>query len=139
VQFKPSGFRLTLLVVALALLVAELAFLSATKACIANIGGVLERTDLARVAIKIALGQGCHYITVSWTPSTSSGVTGYNIYRGTSPGGESSTPLNTRGPVTGSSFIDVKTVRGTTYYYIIRATNGSSESTPSTEVRASAR
>lgn len=107
--------------------------------CTANVGGVLGCTDNARqVIIKAALGQGCHFITLNWAASASSGVTGYNIYRGTSPGGESSTPLNTGGAVTGTSFTDVGTVSGTTYYYVIKATNGSIESPPSTEASATA-
>lgn len=107
--------------------------------CTANVGGVLGCSDSARqVVIKAALGQGCHFITLSWGASPSSGVTGYNIYRGTSPGGESSTPLNTGGPVSGITFTDTTTVSGTTYYYVIKSTNGASESSPSTEVSATA-
>jgi hypothetical protein len=106
--------------------------------CTANIGGVLQCSDPARqVVIKAALGQGCHFIQLSWTASTSSGVTGYNIYRGTASGAESTT-INTGGPVTGTSFTDVNTVSGTTYYYVIKATNGSTESAPSTEISATA-
>lgn len=107
--------------------------------CTVNVGGVLGCTDSARqVVIKAALGQGCHFISLNWTASTSTGVTGYNIYRGTSPGGESSTPVNTGGPVSGTSFTDTTTVSGTTYYYTIKATNGSLESAPSSEASASA-
>lgn len=107
--------------------------------CTANIGGVLGCGDSARlVVIKAALGQGCHFISLNWTASTSTGVTGYNIYRGTSPGGESSTPLNTAGPVSGTSFTDTTAVAGVTYYYFIKSTNGSAESSPSTEVSAAA-
>ena len=107
--------------------------------CSANIGGVLGCSDTARqVVIKAALGQGCHFITLNWVASPSSGVIGYNVYRGISPGGESSTPLNTGGVVTGTSFVDLSTVSGTTYYYTIKATNGSVESPPSTEASATA-
>ena len=107
--------------------------------CTANIGGVLQCSDPARqVVIKAALGQGCHFIQLNWTASTSSGVAGYNIYRGTGSGAESTTAINSGGPVTGTSFTDVNTVSGTTYYYVIKATNGSTESAPSTEVSATA-
>lgn len=107
--------------------------------CTANIGGALGCSDSARlVVIKAALGQGCHFINLTWTASTSTGVTGYNIYRGTAPGAESSTPLNTGGPVTGTTFADTTTVSGTTYYYVIKSTNGFTESGPSTEISASA-
>src|SRR5579872_2504871 len=61
--------------------------------CTANVGGVLGCTESARqVVISAALTQSCHFIYVTWTASPSAGVTGYNIYRGTSPGGESRTP-----------------------------------------------
>lgn len=107
--------------------------------CTANIGGALGCSDSARlVVIKAALGQGCHFVNLSWGASTSTGVTGYNIYRGTTPGGESSTPLNTGGPVSGTAFTDTTAVSGTKYYYVIKSTNGTSESGPSTEVSATA-
>ena len=106
--------------------------------CTANVGGVLGCTDSARqVVIKSALGQGCHFIYLTWTASPSAGVTGYNIYRGTASGAESATPLNTS-PVTGVSFADTTAVSGTTYYYIVKATNGTTESSASTEVSATA-
>jgi hypothetical protein len=111
----------------------------AVTPCAANLGGVLGCDDTARqVVIKAALGQGCHFNTLSWVPSSSSGVIGYNIYRGTTPGGESKTPLNTNGPVTGASFTDTNTVSGTTYYYTITATDGSNESAPSSETSVTA-
>lgn len=107
--------------------------------CTANVGGVLGCSDSARlVVIKAALGGGCHFISLSWAASPSTGVTGYNIYRGTTAGGESSTPLNVGGAVSGTTFVDTTTVSGTTYYYVIKATNGSAESAPSTEVSATA-
>lgn len=107
--------------------------------CSANVGGVLGCTDSARqVVIKAALGGGCHFVYLTWVASNSTGVVGYNIYRGTSPGGESSTPVNTGGPVATTSFTDSTAVSGTKYYYVVKATNGSVESGPSTEVSATA-
>ena|SRR5579871_1317979 len=106
--------------------------------CTANIGGVLGCTDSARqVVIKAALGGGCHFISLSWGASSSAGVVGYNIYRGTTAGGESTTPINTS-PVTGTTFTDINTVSGITYFYVIKATNGSAESAPSSEASATA-
>ena len=108
-------------------------------ACTANVGGVLGCTDDARrVVIKAALGQGCHFISLAWGASTSSGVVGYNIYRGTSPGGESSTPINTGGPVVGLTYTDTNTVSGTKYYYYVKASNGTAESGASMEASATA-
>src|SRR5581483_7154125 len=107
--------------------------------CTANVGGVLGCTDTARqTVVKAALGSGCHFVYLTWTASTSAGVVGYNIYRGTSPGGESGSPLNTGGPVIGTGFADTTTVSGTTYYYYITATDGTIQSAPSSEVSATA-
>jgi hypothetical protein len=35
-----------------------------------------------------------HCVVLTWSPSPTWGIAGYNIYRGTKPGNESSTPLN---------------------------------------------
>ena len=58
-------------------------------------------------------------------PAPAGNITGYNVYRGTTPGGESATPLNPT-PLDPSSttFIDTTVVPGNTYYYIVRALNG---------------
>ena len=65
-------------------------------------------------------GSGIHNVSLSWTASSTSGVVGYNIYRGTTSGGESSTPLNST-PVSGTSYTDEAVTAGTTYYYVVTA------------------
>jgi len=65
-------------------------------------------------------GLGVHNVGLSWTPSSSSGVVGYNVYRGTTPGGESSTPLNST-PFSGTTYADQSVTTGTTYYYVVTA------------------
>ncbi len=59
-------------------------------------------------------------------------VTGYRVYRGTSPGGDSF--LTALGPVT--SFADTGLVNGTTYYYKVSAVNAIGEGALSTEATA---
>jgi hypothetical protein len=82
-------------------------------------------------------GTGAHDVFLSWSASTSSGVVGYNVYRGTTPGGESSTPLNST-PISGTSYVDETVTAGTTYYYVVKAVNGSGEqSAASAETEAS--
>jgi fibronectin type 3 domain-containing protein len=65
-------------------------------------------------------GTGMHDVILSWTASTTAGVMGYNIYRGTTPGGEGSTPLNPT-PLGGTTFVDGNVTAGATYYYVVTA------------------
>lgn len=58
-------------------------------------------------------------------------MTGYNIYRGTSAGGESSTADNSS-PVTGNSYQVTGLTDGTTYYYEVTAVNAQGEGPPPT-------
>lgn len=71
-------------------------------------------------------------VSVSWTAST--GATSYNIYRGTSPGGESSTAIKTG--QASSPYADSTVTNGTTYYYVIKAVNAGGTSAASSEVNA---
>jgi hypothetical protein len=78
-------------------------------------------------------GSGTHDVMLSWTASDTAGVTGYYVYRGTTSGGESSTPLNST-PVSGTTFTDESVAAGTTYYYVIKAVgSGDTESSASGE------
>jgi hypothetical protein len=74
-------------------------------------------------------------IVLSWRGS-GSGVT-YNVYRGTSPGGESATPYATG--VTTTNAVDRGVVSGTTYYYKVTAVGPGGESAPSNEAHATAK
>jgi hypothetical protein len=60
-------------------------------------------------------------VSLSWTASTSSGVTGYNIFRATVSGGPY-TQLNSA-QVTGTTYTDTTVEVGTTYYYVATAVN----------------
>jgi len=59
-------------------------------------------------------------VTLKWSASSSSGVTGYNVYRGTTEG--TYTAL-TSSPVSGTSYTDstVTTGQDITYYYVVTA------------------
>jgi len=74
-------------------------------------------------------------ISLSWHGS-GPGVT-YNLYRGTSPGGESPTPYATG--LSGTTASDAAVVSRTTYYYKVTAVGPSGESAPSDEAHAKAR
>jgi fibronectin type 3 domain-containing protein len=82
-------------------------------------------------------GTGSHDVILSWTASTTTGVTGYNVYRGTTSGGESSTPLNST-PISATTFTDEGVTAGTEYYYQVTSvtSNGSTQSAASPETTA---
>jgi Abnormal spindle-like microcephaly-assoc'd, ASPM-SPD-2-Hydin len=80
-------------------------------------------------------GTGIHGVDLTWTASTSPGVTGYDVYRGTSSGGESKTPLNTA-PVSSTSYVDESVTAGTTYYYVVTAVANGTQSADSNEASA---
>jgi fibronectin type 3 domain-containing protein len=70
-------------------------------------------------------------VTLNWTASTSKTVIGYNVYRGTLPGGESLLQSS----VAGTTFTDTTVAAGTTYYYVVTAVDpGNLESVNSNEV-----
>lgn len=75
-------------------------------------------------------------IRLSWTVSASAGVTKQRIYRGTATGVYSETPIQTIGNNTTATYDDAGLTNGTTYYYILRAYNGTHLSAYSTEVSA---
>jgi hypothetical protein len=66
-----------------------------------------------------------HSVSLSWTASNSSGVTGYNIYRGNTSGG----PYSKINSVLNAStlYTDTTVVDGQTYYYVTTAVNSSNE------------
>ena len=77
---------------------------------------------------------GTKQVTLSWSALT--GAATYNIYRGTSKGGEGSVAYK-RG-VAGTSFTDTGLTTGTTYWYQISGVGSGSESGRSSEVSAKA-
>lgn len=76
-----------------------------------------------------------HSVSLTWTePALGSGVpavTSYNIYRGTTAGGEGTTPLAS---TTTPSYTDTAVVAGTTYFYEVAAVNSVGVSPMSNEV-----
>ena len=73
-------------------------------------------------------------VNLSWTASTSDGVTGYNVYRSTVSGG----PYNliTSSPVATTGFLDSTVSSAETFYYVVTSLAGSAESGYSSEVSA---
>jgi uncharacterized repeat protein (TIGR02543 family) len=76
-------------------------------------------------------------VVLDWTAPSSNGgsaITGYNILRGTTSGGESATPYATVGNVL--TYTDTAATNGTTYYYEIEAVNTVGHSVVSNEKSA---
>ncbi len=71
-------------------------------------------------------GAGRHNVILSWTASETSGTVGYNVYRGTTSGGESSTPLNALS-INGTAYVDEGVASGATYYYVVTAVASNGE------------
>lgn len=99
--------------------------------CTANItaAGVCNIAVIQRVTNAVLTG-ACltglvapHTVTLNWTASTSSNVTGYNVYRGTLAGGPY-TKL-TASPIVGITYTDTTVLAGLTYYYVTTAVNSS--------------
>lgn len=96
------------IVLAAFLLTASLAYpQSSTKSSTRPAGSVPERPP--------------HSVTLTWTPTTSVAVTGYNIYRSSSKGGPYR-KINSA-EVAGTSYVDSDVLAGQTYYYVVTAVN----------------
>jgi fibronectin type 3 domain-containing protein len=59
-------------------------------------------------------------VNLAWTAPT--GAVSYDVYRGTTSGGEGTTPIATG--VTTTTYADTTVTNGTTYYYTVTAING---------------
>lgn len=66
-----------------------------------------------------------HSVSLSWTESATTGVSGYNVYRATTSGGPY-TQLN-GSLVEKTSYVDNNVSAGQTYYYVATAVNTSNE------------
>ncbi len=111
--------------------------------CTANIGGtgVCNAAVVQRVVNAALPGGNCmtgtgavpHYVTLNWTASTTPNVT-YNIYRSTTSGSYSQTPLASSG--TAMTYTDMSVTAGITYYYVVTAVSSAGESAHSNETPA---
>ncbi len=108
--------------------------------CSADIVGPgICNSTVVQDVVAAALGNGCpsssqYQVTLSWTASTSS-VSGYNVYRGTAPGGPYTTSLNST-PITATSFTDTTVQSGQTYYYVTTAVSSAGTSGYSNQTTA---
>lgn len=75
-----------------------------------------------------------HQVGLSWSQSTSSGLTGNCVYRGAVSGGPYTQLSCSSAPVT--TYTDTSVVGGQTYYYVVTAVSGTQESGYSNEFKA---
>ena len=82
-------------------------------------------------------GMGGHgRVLLAWSApvhDNGSAVTGYDVYVGTSSGGESTTPANAT-PITGTGYTVTGLTDGTPYYFEVQAINGYGHGAPSAEI-----
>ena len=95
---------------------------------------VAPATPTALAAADQAGDQG-GVIVLTWTPSTSPGILDQRVYRSTADGGPY-TLIQTIGDNTTQVLVDVGLVNGVTYYYVVRAFNGTRDSADSTQASA---
>jgi hypothetical protein len=87
--------------------------------------------------LAVTASAGNATVSLAWSVPAADGgsaITGYDVYRGTSAGGESSTPLASN--VTGRSFTDTTVANGTAYFYTVAAVNSAGISAKSAEMSA---
>lgn len=77
---------------------------------------------------------GDKQVSLSWTASSGSSVTGYNVYRSTTSG--SGYVQVNPSSVTGTTYTDPSLTDGTTYYYVVTAISTQGESSYSNEASA---
>jgi len=79
----------------------------------------------------LAATAGDTQVGLTW--SAASGATGYGVHRGTASGGPYTT---VKGNIVGTSYTDTGLANGTTYYYVVTATNAEGEGTSSNQASA---
>lgn len=90
----------------------------------------IDQGSVPPLAIRAVAGSGS--VALTWGALT--GVTGYNVYRATAPGGPFVSAGNVAG--TASSFLNTGLTSGTTYYYFVTSLSVAGESLPSNTAHA---
>lgn len=73
-----------------------------------------------QTALTLRATPGDGYITLDWTAAANTtGLDGYYLYKGTSPGGEDASPMFDF-PINALTYKDTQVTNGKTYYYILK-------------------
>ena len=95
-------------------------------------------TGVNFIAIAAPIGQGVqpvsHSVSLTWNPTTSPNITGYNVYRASASGGPYT--LLTASPIGAVSYLDSNVAAGLTYYYVATTVQAGNESTYSNQATA---
>jgi len=73
--------------------------------------------------------QAAHSVTLSWSPSSSTGVTGYNVYRFVGACGPTVAFTKLASTTTALTYVDSAVTAGATYCYTVTAVSVGGEST----------
>ena len=96
--------------------------------------------NLGRVTPTAVSARGANTeVLLSWSPPAGTGgapASGYNVYEGTAPGHELSTPVNGATPVTSTGYAVTGLTNGTRYYFEVTALNPAGEGAPTAEASA---
>lgn len=82
-----------------------------------------SRSAKSVVLLRNTDSSACHYVELTWSPSSSPGVTGYNLYRGKQQGGPYQRVNSAL--ISGTNYIDVAITPNDIYYYVARSVDGS--------------
>jgi fibronectin type 3 domain-containing protein len=91
---------------------------TAPQAVETDIVTVVSQADTTKAASATITVSAPHSVSLSWSASTSSGVSYYNVYRGTISGGPYSL---LRSGIASASYTDSNVQSGKTYYYVTTA------------------
>jgi hypothetical protein len=95
--------------------------------------GTMKTLAVLLLAVSALAAQTTHSVSLNWGASSTPSVT-YNVYRSTASGSGYS-QINVS-PVAGLTFTDSQVTNGTTYFYVVRSFDGTSESVNSNQATA---
>jgi hypothetical protein len=100
---------------------------------VVQVGAAAITTAIAAPPTGVTATAGNGQVTLSWTVST--GATSYDVYEGTSAGGESKTPV--RSGISGTTTAITGLTNGTGYFFTVASVDAGGTSAPSSEASAS--